>query len=91
MQGVFFSYICEMEYTLLLNRGSLLDNALEDLYRKQNGVVPAKITKCQSGRFLANYEDRDDVIANGDTESEAIENLGTLYESVIKHEQDAKR
>lgn len=43
-------------------------------------------TKCESGRYLAYYEHRDDILANGDTEIEAKDNLVTLYASVVDYE-----
>ena len=42
--------------------------------------------KCESGRWVAWYEYRDDIIANGDTKKECYSNLKILYKSAIKHE-----
>lgn len=55
--------------------------------KKERFEVPGTIVKCQSGRYLAYYEHRTDIIANGENETDAKKNLKKLYESVIKHEQ----
>lgn len=39
--------------------------------------------ECKSGRWLAWYQNRSDIIANGDTKQEAEDNLKTLYKSVV--------
>jgi predicted RNase H-like HicB family nuclease len=53
---------------------------------KTKSLVPGTIIKCESGRYLAYYEHRQDIIANGDTESEARQNLKMMYETVRQYE-----
>ena len=53
---------------------------------KAQSLVPGTIIKCESGRYLAYYEHREDIIANGDTESEAKQNLKMMYETVRQYE-----
>ena len=54
--------------------------------KKKSELVPGTIVKCESGRFIAFYEHRTDIIANGDNEVEAKKNLRIMYEIVKKHE-----
>lgn len=49
--------------------------------------VPGTFIECQSGRYVAFYETRPDIIASGDNEVEARKNLKELYEMVMKHEK----
>lgn len=53
---------------------------------KERFTVPGTVVKCASGRFLAFYEHRTDIIANGDSELEAKKNLKKLYSIVKKNE-----
>ncbi len=55
--------------------------------KKEKFTVPGTVIKCASGRFLAYYEHRTDIIANGDSEREAKANLKKLYDVVKKNEQ----
>ena len=55
---------------------------------KTHSLVPGTIVKCESGRHLAYYEHRQDIIANGDTESEARNNLKLMYDIVKKYESE---
>jgi hypothetical protein len=42
--------------------------------------------KCASGRYLAFYAHRNDIIANGDNKVEAKKNLMEMYATVIAYE-----
>jgi hypothetical protein len=53
---------------------------------KERFSVPGTIVECKSGRYLAFYEHRTDIIANGDSEIEAKKNLKKLYNLVKKNE-----
>ena len=50
--------------------------------------IPGTIIECKSGSFVAYYEHRTDIIANGENEREVKKNLKEMYESVIKYEQE---
>lgn len=50
--------------------------------------VPGTFVECQSGRYIAFYETRPDIIASGDNEVEARKNLKELYNLVLKHEKE---
>jgi hypothetical protein len=52
--------------------------------------VPGTFIECQSGRYIAFYETRTDIIASGDNEIEARKNLKKLYSMVLKHEKEAE-
>lgn len=39
--------------------------------KKKGELVPGTIVKCESGRFIAFYEHRTDIIANGENEVDA--------------------
>ncbi len=45
------------------------------------------IVKCKSGRFLAYYEHRDDIISSGDNERDAKNNLKIMYNDVMHFEK----
>lgn len=57
------------------------------LKKKKGELVPGTAVECKSGRWLAYYEHRTDIIANGENETDARKNLRKMYEIVIKHEQ----
>lgn len=57
--------------------------------KNKNELVPGTLIKCDSGRFIAFYEHRTDIIANGDNEVEAKKNLRIMYKIVTKHESAA--
>ena len=50
--------------------------------------VPGTFIECQSGRYVAFYETRPDIIASGDNEVEARKNLKKLYDMVLQHEKE---
>jgi predicted RNase H-like HicB family nuclease len=51
--------------------------------------VPGTFVECKSGRYMAFYETRPDIVASGDNEVEARRNLRELYDMVLKHEKEA--
>ena len=55
--------------------------------KKERYVVPGTLVKCQSGRYLAYYEHRTDIIANGEKEKDAVRNLKKLYRIIKKNEE----
>lgn len=55
--------------------------------KKENFEVPGTVVKCQSGMFLAFYEHRTDIVANGNNEREAKKNLKKMYK-IIKDCED---
>jgi len=50
--------------------------------------VPGIVVECKSGRYLAFYDHRTDIVASGDTEREAKKNLKELYRAVMQHEDE---
>ena len=50
--------------------------------------IPGLTVECKSGRFLAFYDHRTDIVASGDNEVEAKKNLKKMYGIVMKHEKD---
>jgi len=50
--------------------------------------VPGIVVECKSGRYLAFYDHRTDIVAHGDTEREAKKNLKELYKAVMTHEDE---
>ena len=62
--------------------------ANSNLKKKTKELVPGTIVRCESGRFIAFYEHRTDIIANGENEKDAKKNLKKMYKIVTKHEQE---
>lgn len=59
------------------------------VFRKtKNELVPGTLIKCKSGRYIAFYEHRTDIIANGENAVDARKNLRELYEMVIEQEKE---
>ena len=56
------------------------------LKKRKSELVPGTLIKCKSGRYMAFYEHRTDIIANGENAVDAKKNLRELYEMVIEHE-----
>ena len=56
--------------------------------KKKGELMPPTIVECKSGSYLAYYEHRTDIIANGENEKEAKKNLKNLYAMVQEHEAD---
>lgn len=50
--------------------------------------IPGVIVECKSGRYLAWYEHRTDIIANGENEVDVKKNLKIMYDVVMKHEKE---
>jgi predicted RNase H-like HicB family nuclease len=59
-----------------------------NIRKSKNELVPGTIIECKSGRFIAFYEHRTDIIANGENEADAKKNLKKMYETVTKHEAE---
>ena len=55
--------------------------------RKKYDLIPGTLVKCASGRYIAYYEHRTDIIANGENETDAKKNLKEMYMVVIEHEE----
>jgi predicted RNase H-like HicB family nuclease len=55
---------------------------------RKKELVPGTIIECKSGRYMAYYEHRTDIIANGENEKDAKKNLKEMYAAVAKFEQD---
>ena len=55
---------------------------------KKYKVIPGTIVECKSGRFLAFYEHRTDIVANGDNEREAKKMLKEMYNAVMEYEKN---
>lgn len=55
--------------------------------KKKDELMPGTTIECESGKCLAYYEHRTDIIANGENEKDAIENLRSLYRSVVAYEK----
>lgn len=49
---------------------------------------PGILVKCESGRYVAYYDHRTDIIANGENEREAKKNLKKMYKAVMEFEAD---
>lgn len=58
--------------------------------KKKKNTIPGAIVKCESGRYLAFYEHRTDIIANGENEKDALKNLRKMYKVVIEAEEEEK-
>lgn len=54
--------------------------------KKKNEFVPGTVVKCESGRYIAFYKHRTDIIANGENEADAKNNLKKMYKTVKKYE-----
>lgn len=55
--------------------------------RKKKAEVPGILVKCKSGRYIAYYEHRTDIIANGENEKDAKDNLRKMYKIVLEAEE----
>lgn len=49
---------------------------------------PGILVECKSGRFLAYYEHRSDIMASGENEKDAKKNLKKMYKTVMDFEKD---
>lgn len=52
---------------------------------------PGILVKCESGRFIAHYDHRTDIIASGENEREAKKNLKRMYKTVIEFEAEEEK
>lgn len=50
--------------------------------------IPGVIIEAKSGWFVAYYEHRTDIIANGENEREVKKNLKEMYDAIIKSEEE---
>lgn len=50
-------------------------------------LMPGTLVKCESGRYIAYYEHRTDIIANGENERDAKKNLKKMYIEIIQMEE----
>ncbi|MGC4037036.1 MAG: hypothetical protein QM764_13845 [Chitinophagaceae bacterium] len=48
---------------------------------------PGILVKCESGRYLAYYDHRTDIMASGENEKDAKKNLKKMYKSVMEFEE----
>jgi len=53
----------------------------------KNIMFPGVIVECKSGRFLAYYEHRDDIMASGENEPDAKKNLEKMFKTVMAYEK----
>ena len=59
-----------------------------NIFNKSKGkLMPGTIVECKSGRYIAYYEHRTDIVANGDNEKDARKNLKKMYKIVIDFEK----
>jgi hypothetical protein len=61
--------------------------AKSGITKRSYKVAPGMTVECKSGRFLAFYDHRTDIIANGDNEVAAKKNLKVLYKLVMDYEK----
>jgi len=54
--------------------------------KKKGELMPGTLVRSESGRYIAFYEHRTDIIANGENEKEALKNLRKMYKMVKDHE-----
>lgn len=54
---------------------------------KKKELAPGILIECKSGRYVAFYEHRTDIIADGENERDAKKNLKKMYEMVKKMEE----
>jgi len=57
--------------------------ALKKRFKNYPGIT----VECKSGRFMAFYDHRSDIIADGENEVEAKKNLKKMYEIVMAYEK----
>jgi predicted RNase H-like HicB family nuclease len=58
------------------------------LKNKKGNLVSGTVIECKSGRYVAFYEHRTYIIANGENEKEVKKNLKEMYESILKFEEE---
>ena len=62
--------------------------AILGIKKRRYKNAPGLTIECKSGRFLAFYDHRTDIIAHGDNEVEAKKNLKKMYADVMKFEKE---
>jgi len=55
--------------------------------KKKYNLLPGTLLKCESGRYIAFYEHRTDIIANGENATDAKKNLKKMYKIVSDFEE----
>lgn len=55
--------------------------------KKKYKNYPGLTVECKSGRYLAFYDHRTDIIAHGENEVEAKKNLKKMYDVVMAYEK----
>jgi hypothetical protein len=63
----------------------------KSIQKKKGELVPGTTIECRSGRFVAFYEHRTDIIASGENEKDALKNLRAHYKTVMKYEEKKQR
>jgi len=58
--------------------------------KRKDELMPGTLISCDSGMYIAFYEHRTDIIAHGENEMDAINNLRKMYKIVMKHEPAQK-
>jgi hypothetical protein len=61
--------------------------ALKGILKRRYKNYPGITVECKSGRYMAFYDHRTDIIADGDNEVEAKKNLKKMYEIVMAYEK----
>lgn len=59
--------------------------------KKKKAETPGILVKCESGRYIAFYDHRTDIIANGENEKDAKDNLRKMYKIVIEAEEEEEK
>lgn len=59
--------------------------------RNKKTEIPGIIFRCESGRCIAFYEHRTDIIANGENEKDAKKILKKMYKIVTEQEEEEER
>ena len=58
----------------------------QPVVKKQS--YPGILVKCESGRYLAYYDHRSDIMASGENEKDAKKNLKKMYKAVMEFEAE---
>ena len=53
---------------------------------KKKSPYPGILVECLSGRYLAYYDHRSDIMASGENEKDAKKNLKKMYKAVMEFE-----
>jgi hypothetical protein len=63
---------------------NLLFMPMQPVRQKKSSIFSGISIECESGDYLAFYDHRSDIIANGDNEGDAKRNLKRMYKLVKK-------